>query len=591
MTRILFAIFIAILLPCKFAFAQDGVAWVQIEAQPSLAKAQARTRAYAAKLPDVNGFALSGGWYAVVLGPYTAGDAQRVLSAYRADRLIPSDSFIAYSSSFRQQFWPVGANLLNLPAVAAPQSVEPQTTEPQSTEPQATDPQVQTAPQPEPQASDETPTEARRSEAELSRDERKQLQVMLKWAGVYPGAIDGAFGRGTRGSMAAWQDANGYEKTGILTTAQRADLTTQYNKVLDGLGLQVVDDTTAGIEMKIPTDVVAFTKYVPPFAHFDATGDIAAKVLLISQKGDQNTLYGLYDIMQTLEIVPETGPRERNKNSFVLTGENADIVSHTEASLEDGVIKGFTLVWPAGDEERRTRLLGEMQQSFRRLDAVLDPAAGANEAQDIDLVSGLEIRKPKLSRSGFYVDQAGSIITTAKAVAECKKITVEDEYEANVVFSDPSRNIAVLRTTEPLAPATIAALRDGAPRLQSDVAVSGYSYEGALDAPTLTFGKLSDVRGLNGEKDLKRLALNALPGDVGGPVFADDGAVMGMLLPNDDKGRELPKDVSFAMDADAIRAVLSEAGISASTPVMSGPMAPEDLARNARDMTVLVSCW
>lgn len=589
MTRLIFAIFIAILLPIKVAIAQDGIAWVQIEARPSLAQAQSRTRAYAAELPDVNGFALSGGWYAVVLGPYTASDAQRVLSAYRADGLIPRDSFIAYSSSFKQQFWPIGANLLNLPVASAPETVTPPLAE--QAEDAPAQEQAETTPAPEPQASDETPAEARRSEAELTRDQRKQLQVMLQWAGVYPGAIDGAFGRGTRGAMAQWQETNGYEKTGILTTAQRADLKKQYNKVLDGLGLQVVDDTKAGIEIEIPTNVVAFSKYVPPFAHYDASGDIPAKLLLISQRGDQNTLYGLYDIMQTLEIVPETGPRERNKNSFVLTGENADIVSHTEASLEDGVIKGFTLVWPAGDEERRTRLLGEMQQSFRRLDAVLDPAAGANEAQDIDLVSGLEIRKPKLSRSGFYVDQAGSIITTAKAVAECKKITVEDEYEANVVFSDPSRNIAVLRTTEPLAPATIAALRDGAPRLQSDVAVSGYSYEGALDAPTLTFGKLSDVRGLNGEKDLKRLALNALPGDVGGPVFADDGAVMGMLLPNDDKGRELPKDVSFAMDADAIRAVLSEAGISASTPVMSGPMAPEDLARNARDMTVLVSCW
>ena len=34
-----------------------------------------------------------------------------------------------------------------------------------------------------------------------------------------------------------------------------------------------------------------------------------------------------------------------------------------------------------------------------------------------------------------------------------------------------------------------------------------------------TYGTLADTRGLNGEETVKRLALNAAPGDVGGPVF------------------------------------------------------------------------
>jgi hypothetical protein len=123
------------------------------------------------------------------------------------------------------------------------------------------------------------------------------------------------------------------------------------------------------------------------------------------------------------------------------------------------------------------------------------------------------------------------------------------------------------------------------------VAVSGFSYEGVLGAPTLTFGKLSDIKGLQGERELKRLALNALPGDAGGPVFDDGGAVMGMLLPNTDGTRKLPDDVSFAMDSETIRAVLQEAGISVADPIPAGPVAPEDLTEQAQGMTVLVSCW
>jgi hypothetical protein len=66
--------------------------------------------------------------------------------------------------------------------------------------------------------------------------------------------------------------------------------------------------------------VVEFEKYEYPFAHYGASGDLPARVLLISQKGDRDSLHGLFDIMQTLEIVPQDGPRNRDGDSFVLGG-------------------------------------------------------------------------------------------------------------------------------------------------------------------------------------------------------------------------------------------------------------------------------
>ncbi len=90
-------------------------------------------------------------------------------------------------------------------------------------------------------------------------------------------------------------------------------------------------------------------------------------MLLISQPGDQNRLFGLYEILQTLTIIPENGPRERTDDGFTIEGTDGRIVSYTEVSLADNEIKGFTLVWPAGDEERRTRLLETMRASFTRL--------------------------------------------------------------------------------------------------------------------------------------------------------------------------------------------------------------------------------
>ncbi|GGX54870.1 peptidoglycan-binding protein [Tateyamaria omphalii] len=559
------------------ASAQEDPVWIQIEAQPNLNAATERARVYAAELPDVNGFSLGGGWYGIALGPYARSDAEQVLRVYRSEGVIPRDSFIAFTSSFRQQFWPIGANVLNRGVV------EP----PVPTEPEDTTPVVDT---PAPPPSDETPAQAQRSERQLSRSEREDLQIALQWAGTYEGGIDGAFGRGTRNAMAQWQEQKGFDVTGILTTQQRVVLLQDYNSVLDGLGLEVVRDETAGIEMLMPTDVVAFDKYEYPFAHYTGTGDIEATVLLISQEGDQTTLFGLYDIMQTLDIVPLDGARERKDRSFVLVGEDAAHVSETRVTLEDGQIKGFTVVWPAGDEERRTRLLDEMGKSFVRTDGVI-PTSASTQEQAIDLVSGLEVRKPRLSRSGFFVDNRGTVLTTSEAVSSCTRVTVDSETDAEVAVVDESLGVAVLKPTSTLAPLAIARFSDTQPRLQSEVAAAGFSFEGVLGAPSMTFGTLSDLRGLDGEPNLSRLALNTLPGDVGGPVLDAGGGVLGMLLPDEQGGRALPKGVRFALDRAALQGVLAEAGLAAASTDSGTPIDPVDLSAAATGMTVLVSCW
>lgn len=574
MLRYGIALMTGLLLAATALWAQDEPpVWVQIEAQPSLTEAQAGARSYAASLPDVNGFSLGRGWYAIALGPYRREEAQRVLQVYRAEGVIPRDSYIAESSAYQQQFWPIGASFPEQPAVALPDQ-----------------PPV-IAQEPAPAPVDETPREARESESRLSAEARADLQTALTWAGVYEGPIDAAFGPGTRTAMALWQQANGYEQTGILTTLQRTALLERYTAVLDGLGVEILRDAATGIALKFPTAIVEFDRYEPPFAHFRPKGDIDARVLLISQQGNATTLAALFDVMQTLTIVPEGGPRNLESDRFTLIGEDARHVSQTEVWLRDGEIKGFTLIWPAGDEERRKRLMSEMLASFEWLPGTLDPAEGAAAEQRIDLISGLEIRQPKLSRSGFYVDGAGAVLTTSEVVEECGRITIDETYDAEIAFTDAAIGVSVLRPNRPLAPRGVATFQELIPRLLSDVAVAGYSYGGALGAPTLTFGQVSDLRGLNGETHLKRLALTALEGDVGGPVLDAGGAVLGMLLPHQQDGRTLPEGVSFAATNGALQKVLTQGGITPRTTSELGRIPAETLTDRAGALTVLVSCW
>ncbi len=564
------------------AAAQSERVYIQIEAQPGPIDGFERAEAYASALPDVAGYRMETGWYAIALGPFERSDAEAILRSYRAAGQIPRDSFIAFPQAYGERFWPPGVD--TPPGFAREAALRPGTAAGADPEPVAL--------APEEPLFEETLSEARAGEAALSRTERADLQVALEWAGYYSGAIDGLIGPATRRAMAAWQSARAFEATGVLTTAQRAALLREYAAPLEGMDMAPVRDAEAGIELVMPTGVVGTREVAPPFVRYMATTDLEAEVLLISQPGDQSTLFGLYEILQTLEIMPLEGPRERGARSFEINGSDAARHSFATARLEDGAIKGFVLVWPAGDEERRRRVLAEMQAGFRVLPGALPATAGSGAVDGLDLVAGLSVRRPRLSRSGVWIDEEGRVLTSAEATDGCARITLDGDVEAREAFRDAALGVSVLAPQERLAPGAVARFREALPPLRSEIAVAGYSYEGRLGAPTLTFGALAENTGLNGEADVARLSLPTLPGDVGGPVFDGGGLVLGTLLGASDGARRLPEGVQFAAQAPAVLARLGEAGIAARTaPASPEAMAPEDLVGLAQRLTVLVSCW
>ena len=579
-----------------FGSSAQAQVWVQIEAQPTLFEGEERARAYAAAFPDVAGFQMSSGWYAITLGPYAPDSAALRLNELRAERLIPSDSYINDGSNYRQAFWPVGTLGAPPPPLVEVEPLPdllPEAVTPDLVAEPLSEPVTEILPEPAP-APEETASEARRSEQTLSRDDRMALQTALKWFGFYTSAIDGAFGPGTRNSMAAWQEANADDPTGILTTRQRTTLRAGYAEAQAELGLQTVTEAEAGIAITLPMALVRFDHYEPPFVHFASKGGSGVSVILLSQPGDQGTLYGLYDMLQTLEVVPLDGTRERREQSFTIEGRSADLASYTYAELSRGLVKGYMLVWNPQDDDRMARVLTAMQTSFepvgnRALDPGLVPMP--DEARQ-GLLAGLEVRRPKLSRSGFFVDAAGAVLTTTEAVNNCSRVTIDRDLDADVVFADAALGIALVKPRAALSPRAFAAFKSAGLRPGSEIAVAGYSYEDALPAPTLTFGALEDTQGLDGDPGLHRLSLMALPGDAGGPVFNGAGAVLGMLLPKArDGARQLPAEVSFAVTADAITSRLAQDGTAPRGATPQGALAPEDLTQLAESMTVLVSCW
>lgn len=549
------------------AAAQEDKVWLQVEALPDLATAIERAKAVSTLFPETAGFQLRSGWYAVLIGPYPADEAAIRLAALTAEGQIPLDSFIAYSSDLDTRFWPSEG------ALVAPEAVE------------AAAPEL---------APDETKAEARDSEAILTPEDRMVLQVALQWFGFYDGAIDGDFGPGTRKSMSAWQEAQASEPTGVLTSRQRATLLGAYREETSSFGFANVTDDEAGITVTLPLGLVGFDSYAPPFAYYTPKDATAPQIVLISQPGDQSTFFGLYDILQSMAQVPLDGERERGESVFRIKGTSATTDTTVFAELKDGKIKGWMLISSPGNATRDGRIIQSIEASFDvSSDKALDPGMIPMDASTkAGLVAGLEIRKPRLSRTGFFITPEGAVLTTTEAVDGCARVTIDHATVAKVTFSDPISGLALLTPETALAPRKVAGFVTGAERKGSEITVAGYSYEDRLPAPALTFGTLEDVTGLNGESGLRRLALQTLPGDAGGAVLDASGAVIGMLLPTGaPSGKQLPAGTFFALSGAEIARLLTPSGIALVPAENQSALSPVAMTETATGMTALVSCW
>ncbi|MBC2837681.1 peptidoglycan-binding protein [Paragemmobacter straminiformis] len=590
MMRQAFSLFVLLFTLVTAASAQDA-RWIQIEAQPTLAAAEDRARAWEGLFQDVNGFSTGSGWYVIALGPYTDAQAEARRAELRGENLIPGDSFVSDGASFGPMFWPVGATTPGVPEPDAPLADAPASDVPA---PDATAPDTAanlTSEPDQPAFIDETPDEARASEAALSQTDREDLQRALMWFGFYDSTVDGAFGRGTRASMAAWQSAQSLEPTGVLTTRQRADLLSAYRAEETAFGFQTVTENEAGIEASLPLALVAFDHYEPPFVHFTAKDGGDTRIILISQPGEEAALAGLFDTLQTLQIVPASGPRANDGKSFTLRGESADRITEAYATTARGMVKGWLVSWNPATAPDMQRVLTMLKTSFRPIgDRALDPGlVPLSAGSKAGLLSGLEIKRPRLSRTGFYVDAQGTVLTTAEATAQCGRITLDTRTEARVLASDTASGLVLLKPASPLSPPASAAFTPAT--AGAEIAVSGYSYEDTLPAPVLTYGILEATTGLDGEATLNRLTLAALAGDAGGPVLTASGAVAGVLLPKGTGARQLPEGVAFAAPASAIAPLLQQAGITPATATDQTALTPQDLSARAQGMTVLVSCW
>ena len=527
--------------------AQERNYWVQLETHDTLDSALERAKEVSAVVRDLRGIRTEDGKFVLAVGRFEFSEARRTRIALANAGSIPATSRVNGDINIEGYFWPSGRSSAD--NVQAPVSA-----------------------------------------AAFDEGEKLAFQTALSWFNEYTGEIDGIFGSGTRSAIASFQESQGFTPTGQLTRAQSALLLNLYNAETAKVRLEAIEDEATGISIEIPRALVRFAGYNSPVAHYEPVSEHGMTLYLLSMEGNESSLEATRNLLLSSEFFPGERQQRTERRQFRIDGTDGVTTSHAYAELYGNRLKGFVVNWNHEHDDVMQRILKAMQTSFREShEGTLDPEL-TQEASEftVELLASLPRPKVRRSASGFYVDETGRVATTASAVAQCDAIQVGSGEPMTVVASDPDLEVAILEPKNALRPISHAGTDNIGRSKGSRITVSGYSYGGELGFPTATRGAWIGSDVVTGNPDLRLIEAPVLPGDAGGPVLDDSGIVLGMLRPPLAVDRTLPGEVHHMVAAPAVwRLAAVEPITSSGTPELDAV----DIARHAREMTVLVKCF
>lgn len=237
---------------------------------------------------------------------------------------------------------------------------------------------------------------------------------------------------------------------------------------------------------------------------------------------------------------------------------------------------------------------------------------GMNQKEAAEYVSALKEEKadlpdlpppyrPKETReeigystgTGFFVSNAGHIITNYHVVEDAKKITIFNadgsSLVAEVLKRDPANDVALLKVESRSSGLELSAnIEKG-----EQVLTIGYpliSVQG--QESKVTFGNLNALSGVKGDVRFAQIDVPIQPGNSGGPLLNQQGQVVGIVTATLNviqtlrESGSLPQNVNYAVKSDYVLPLLRK--VPDASPPMTTPSSRTDLIRQAGDSVVLV---
>lgn len=200
------------------------------------------------------------------------------------------------------------------------------------------------------------------------------------------------------------------------------------------------------------------------------------------------------------------------------------------------------------------------------------------------------------SGSGFAVDR-NHILTNAHVVEGSRTVHVANDAftaPAEIVFSDPRNDIALLRVERQLAPARFRDLYDI--HLGEDVVVVGFPLQGLLGSgPTATAGNISALCGIGNDTSVLQFSAPIASGNSGGPILDESGLVIGLVhaslnIDRVRQGGNSAENINFGVKSTIVRAFLATAGIEPVVVSSGAHRSRADIVREARGYIYRIKC-
>lgn len=554
---------------------------VVVASRPTLAEAQ-QYRAINTSYRISAIYLTQNGWYALVADTLPKDGAPDLLTWRKAKGLIPKDSFCSSGKGFVEPVWPT--DLRKDPPLLDANSLFAE-------------------------------FDARR----LSIAEKRFLQAALALAGDYDGRLDGQWGQISQSAFERWS-VREYKE--LPSNLHAALLAATGSEMLEAGGWGLYYDPDLRVSMQLPFDLVHAAEDSGITLKLEAN-DGSFDVMLTSMSNAS-----AMDVHHKLQAAAAKNFREppyvvRNDGFWVTSFSGADIWVYQRSDFGGG--SGFAraaLFTSQGESGHRIAnlliasyqldpqadltippggaLMGYLQATLDALsdvresdpDQTVPPVVEASRAPDKpDLLS------PKASGSGFYINDAGSVMTNEHVVAGCSRLAV-DGTPARLGATDEQFDLAVV-TVEAGLPASAAPLAFAVKpvRLNSDVTVAGYPLNGLLDALNVTRGSVSALKGMDNDATRLQITAPVQAGNSGGPIVDSHGQIVGVVVSKmnslyvaDIRG-DLPQNVNFGVRGSIARIFAEANGIEIKQSDADIVLAPEDLAELLAAATVLIECY
>lgn len=416
----------------------------------------------------------------------------------------------------------------------------------------------------------------------LSAAEKRLLQVGLTAAGLYDGLIDGAWGARSQGAIEAYMVASDLEDDdGLVRNYHMAVLGDEAMAFVAEHGLAYRGGGRHGHLLLAPRGDFA----PDPATAIDDLVLAADGVEIRIMESAGELAVALHEAFEA-DLAPGQAPYLVRRDTLWVTASTAgEALLYIRTDYSPAADSFFTTMVsedPSADRALYRVVVGSIADGAG---ASLAAPGGAVEQAVLALEVALAaLEEPPVAPSGippdaeaspeaassgtaFYVNN-NDLVTAGHVVDGCAAVELTDGTPLALVARHPSLDLALL--SAPVRSRTWIAIGDGVQaQLGQRIAALGYPYFGQFGtALNMTAGNVSALVGIGDDPDTLTISAPVQPGNSGGPLLANDGTLLGVVVARLDGLRvaeqtgSLPENINYAVSGPALLAFLEDQGVS-----------------------------